>query len=523
MDASPDPQDTLAREMQRKGLLRPLASSSSALPAIPPALHVAFLHLDLGIGGAEQLVVNAAVALQQRGHRVTLWTTHHDPTHCFAETRGDGPLAPHVRVAGDWLPRQILGRFRALCAVVRMLYLAFMVGLLTRMGELCWWHRRGNEDRKQQQQQLRHDHIDIVFCDGVSAMVPLLRFLWRFPVLFYCHFPDKLLCTDRASLIKRCYRAPLDRIEESTTGAATLIAVNSHFTAQVFTEAFPSLPSRHGTPAVIYPAINLKSFVPPKAAAAATTTITENAASRGNVANITRELRPFVSLNRFERKKNIGLALEALALVRTSLQHQAEDQKLNQENLLKELRLIIAGGYDDAVVENKEYMRELQSQAQQLDLSDCVSFQPSISDATRATLLQEALAVLYTPDREHFGIVPLEAMYAGSPVLAVASGGPLETVLHGKTGFLCEGTGKGFAEAMLRLLRKPESRDEMGRVGHEYVKEKFGLDAFATTLEKAVLDTRTRAREGEQIWRGGIIWVLVMVGMVMLAQALLYK
>ena len=503
--------------MQRKGL-RPLASSSSALPATPPALHVAFLHLDLGIGGAEQLVVNAAVALQQRGHRVTLWTTHHDPTHCFAETRGDGPLAPHVRVAGDWLPRQILGKFTALCAVVRMLYLALVVGLLTRMRGLCWWHRRVNEDRKQQQQQQQqHEHIDVVFCDGVSAMVPLLRFLWRFPVLFYCHFPDKLLCTDRASLIKRCYRAPLDRIEESTTGAATLIAVNSRFTAHVFADAFPNVPARHATPAVIYPAINLESFVPPKA----TTTTVEKAARKGKTANITRELRPFVSLNRFERKKNIGLALEALALVRTHLQQQ-QDQKSNQESLLKDLRLIIAGGYDDAVVENKEYMRELQSQAQQLGLSDCVSFQPSISDATRATLLQEALAVLYTPDREHFGIVPLEAMYAGSPVLAVASGGPLETVLDGKTGFLCEATGRGFAEAMLRLLRKPESKEEMGRAGHEHVKEKFGLDAFAATLEKAALDTRTRAREGGQKWGEGMKWVLVMVGMVMLAQALSY-
>jgi hypothetical protein len=37
-------------------------------------------------------------------------------------------------------------------------------------------------------------------------------------ILFYCHFPDKLLCVDRSSLLKRCYRAPLDYIEEITTG-----------------------------------------------------------------------------------------------------------------------------------------------------------------------------------------------------------------------------------------------------------------------------------------------------------------
>lgn len=469
-------------------------------------------------------MVNAAVALQQRGHRVTLWTTHHDPTHCFAETRGEGPLAPHVRVAGDWLPRQVLGRFTALCAVVRMLYLALVVGLSTGG---CWWSSSRKEDGKQQRQQ-QEEHIDVVFCDGVSAMVPLLRFLWNFPVLFYCHFPDKLLCTDRASLFKRCYRAPLDWIEERTTGASTLIAVNSKFTAQVFAEAFPNVPARHATPAVIYPAINLDSFVPPKATTPAAIAAAAPASKGGKNATTTTTagMRPFVSLNRFERKKNIGLALEALALVRTHLQ-QNEDKKDNHQNLLKELRLIIAGGYDDAVLENKEYMHELQSHAQTLGLSDCVSFQPSISDATRATLLQEALAVLYTPDREHFGIVPLEAMYAGSPVLAVASGGPLETVLDGKTGFLCEGTGRGFAEAMLRLVREPELKEEMGRAGHEHVKEKFGLDAFAATLEKAVLETRTRAREGGRKgwgWGGGLVVVGIVVMLVLaLALAASYK
>ncbi|CAN0400828.1 unnamed protein product, partial [Scytosiphon promiscuus] len=47
-----------------------------------------------------------------------------------------------------------------------------------------------------------------IFCDGVSAPVPLLRLAG--PVLFYCHFPDKLLCVRRGSFLKRAYRWPLD-------------------------------------------------------------------------------------------------------------------------------------------------------------------------------------------------------------------------------------------------------------------------------------------------------------------------
>ena len=46
------------------------------------------------------------------------------------------------------------------------------------------------------------------------------------------------------------------------------------------------------------------------------------------------------------------------------------------------------------------------------------------------------------------GIVPLEAMFCRTPVVAVNSGGPLETVEHEKTGFLCEGTASSFAKAM---------------------------------------------------------------------------
>ena len=50
-----------------------------------------FLHPDLGIGGAENLIVNAAVAIQERGgHTVRIYTSHHDPNHCFAETKPDG-------------------------------------------------------------------------------------------------------------------------------------------------------------------------------------------------------------------------------------------------------------------------------------------------------------------------------------------------------------------------------------------------------------------------------------------------
>jgi hypothetical protein len=48
---------------------------------------VVFIHPDLGIGGAERLIIDAAVGLQELGHKVTIFTSHCDHTHCFDEAR----------------------------------------------------------------------------------------------------------------------------------------------------------------------------------------------------------------------------------------------------------------------------------------------------------------------------------------------------------------------------------------------------------------------------------------------------
>jgi len=67
-----------------------------------------------------------------------------------------------------------------------------------------------------------------------------------------------------------------------------------------------------------------------------------------------------------------------------------------------------------------------------------VSFLPCVSAEQKTKLLAECLCVLYTPENEHFGIVPLEAMAAGRPVLACKSGGPVESIIDRITGFTCD-------------------------------------------------------------------------------------
>jgi hypothetical protein len=71
---------------------RPQARGNNAVVTMPDdkkpqSKTIVFLHPDLGIGGAERLVVDAAVGLQKRGHKVVIFTSHCDPAHCFDEAR----------------------------------------------------------------------------------------------------------------------------------------------------------------------------------------------------------------------------------------------------------------------------------------------------------------------------------------------------------------------------------------------------------------------------------------------------
>ena len=78
--------------------------------------------------------------------------------------------------------------------------------------------------------------------------------------------------------------------------------------------------------------------------------------------------------------------------------------------------------------ENVEHHLELVKLAGSLGIAERVVFLRSISNAERVTLLKRTDILLYTPEREHFGIVPVEAMHLGCVVIACNSGGPLESL-----------------------------------------------------------------------------------------------
>jgi alpha-1,3/alpha-1,6-mannosyltransferase len=199
-----------------------------------------------------------------------------------------------------------------------------------------------------------------------------------------------------------------------------------------------------------------------------------------------------LSINRFERKKNVGLAIKALSSLKT---------KIDPE-LFSRLQLIIAGGYDLRVSENRNYLNELEEMSEHnflsyktLPMSSGIStedniedfnimFMPSISDAIKLQLLSMAFLVIYTPSFEHFGIVPLEAMAAGVPVIAMNSGGPKETIVDSRTGFLCEEDPEAVARAIKNLIEgKFYRRKDLSAEARTHVKENFNFENFGDQLE----------------------------------------
>ena len=67
---------------------------------------------------------------------------------------------------------------------------------------------------------------------------------------------------------------------------------------------------------------------------------------------------------------------------------------------------------------------------------DNIQFTGDINDQELQKLIGNAIATIYTPKDEDFGISPVESMAAGKPVIGVKEGGMLETVIHEKTGWL---------------------------------------------------------------------------------------
>lgn len=477
--------------------------------------NITIIHPDLGIGGAERLIIDLALSLQSRGHRVTIYTSHRDPSHCFDEAR-DGTL--DVRVRGNTLfPAHLGGRFHVLMAVLRQLHLTGEVLAASHDTSTTTTEKKeekgtdGNED-------------DIFIIDQLAACVPVLKTLGeqfartrgrgrgRQRILFYCHFPDQLLARrdDGNSVLrfaKGLYRWPFDWFEGWAMSAADKVVANSRFTRGVVREVLGE--GVVGDVRVVYPCVDTKREV---------AGVAEAEGKEGG--ELWGGKRILLSINRFERKKDMALAIRAY--------HGLGAEKRQGT------RLVVAGGYDNRVQENVHYHKELDDLATSLGLETATSktvisalsipdsidvlFLLSVPTAFRDTLLSQAKLLLYTPVNEHFGIVPVEAMHAGIPVLASNTGGPLETIVEDETGWLRDANSvPEWTAVMDKVLYEldQDTLDRMAAAGKSRVEREFSLAAMGTRVEEEVSDMLASERRPFDFGSQKLLVVLSLSGILL--------
>jgi glycosyltransferase involved in cell wall biosynthesis len=145
-----------------------------------------------------------------------------------------------------------------------------------------------------------------------------------------------------------------------------------------------------------------------------------------------------------------------------------------------EAELVIAGGpAADGLAEDPEAQRLLRL-AERFGVADRVRLVGAVPRSDMPALLRSADLVVCTPWYEPFGIVPLEAMASGVPVVASAAGGFLDTVVDGATGMLVPPRRPDrLAAAMRKLLAEPFWREAYGTAGVDRARSRYSWDRSA--------------------------------------------
>ncbi len=118
------------------------------------------------------------------------------------------------------------------------------------------------------------------------------------------------------------------------------------------------------------------------------------------------------------------------------------------------------------------------------DLSVRVTIEKEITDLKLRTLYQQARAVLCCQRREPYGLVPLEAMACGTPVIALKEGGFVDNISHGETGFFFSGNPEEGAELLSGLLNNLELTANIISKGMEFVKENRSVSGGVDQLKR---------------------------------------
>ncbi len=145
-----------------------------------------------------------------------------------------------------------------------------------------------------------------------------------------------------------------------------------------------------------------------------------------------------------------------------------------------QFRLVVAGMVDRKSGPYLEILRSLAAGREDIVFEVCPS------DDRLVDLYRRCHAVVFSAFNEDLGLVPIEGMACGKPVLATDRGGPRETIVDGETGFLRPDDPDAFAAAMAVLASMPTADLRCIASRARARAERFGWDAFVNRIDRHV-------------------------------------
>ncbi len=198
-------------------------------------------------------------------------------------------------------------------------------------------------------------------------------------------------------------------------------------------------------------------------------------------------------------RARFGLADGPLCLTVARLQEHK-----GHRYLLKAIPSILAS-HPDAVfaiagkpsgVIQERYLGEVQRMARDLGISERVKFLGFVTEEELAGLYQETACLIHPALSEGFGLVLLEAMVFGVPVIAAAADGPSELIQDGVNGLLIiPGDSASLAEAVIRLLSSPTLADKL-RENSDRLIDKYNVKAMVEATCEVYREVLSRRGQG---------------------------
>lgn len=175
-----------------------------------------------------------------------------------------------------------------------------------------------------------------------------------------------------------------------------------------------------------------------------------------------RSRKRLVCLSRLVERKGIGDVINALVL-------------------LPDVELIVAGGPDASKLHEDTEAQRLLQLAKDLDVADRVVFRGRVERQHVPALLRSADAVVCYPWYEPFGIVPLEAMACGVPVVVSQVGGLVDSIVNGVTGIhVPPRSPLALSEALRDLLKDEKRCMDLALAGTRRTNRRYGWPRIAS-------------------------------------------